>query len=227
MKKDFFISAISHPVRKRIIEILADAPRTVSEIVILTGQNQPTVSSHLSILSGASIVDSYPLGRERIYRLIPEEFEELVGWLDRIIHARDEKHISPLNKRSQVITELHYARTCYDHLAGVAGVSMLDELLTRKWLLQNDDGSKMLAMTSKGESGFANIGVNRPLRKGRKRIFAYTCMDWTVRRFHLGGKLGFDLLKQLESSGYILRVNDSRKVIMKGEIKDFLDGVLL
>ena len=52
-------------------------------------------------------------------------------------------------------------------------------------------------------------------------------MDWTVRRFHLGGRLGFDLLKQLESSGYILRVNDSRKVIMKGEIKDFLDGVLL
>ena len=165
MKKDFFISAISHPVRKHIIEILADAPRTVSEIVILTGQNQPTVSSHLSILSGANIVDSYPLGRERIYRLIPEEFEELVGWLDRIIHARDEKRIPPLNKRNHAIAELHYARTCYDHLAGVAGVSMLDELLMRKWLLQNDDESKMLAMTSKGESGFANIGVNRPLRK--------------------------------------------------------------
>lgn len=227
MRKTSLIGTLSHPLRKNIIEVLADAPRTVSEIVALTGRSQPAVSSNLAILMSANVVDSYPLGRERIYRLIPEGFEELVDWLDGIMHARDEKHYSSFNGKNRLINELHHARTCYDHLAGLEGVRMLDELLARKWLLRKSDGSKALTLTPDGESGLAHLGVRIPLRKNTKRIFAYSCLDWTVKRFHLGGALGFTLLKGLENSGYLKRVEGSRKVIVKGEINDFFMGMHL
>ena len=219
------MGAISHPARKEIIEFLAEGPRTVSEITALTRRNQPTVSPHLAILMKANVVESYPLGREKIYRLIPEGLEELANWLDEVIHARDEKRISPSNRKTRLIAELHYARTCYDHLAGVEGVSMLDELLTMKWLRQESGGSKKLALTTEGESGLANLGIEIPLRKNSKRIFAYSCMDWTVKRFHLGGALGFSLLKGLENLGYLKRVDASRKVIMNRGVKDFFRGL--
>ena len=224
MRKGSIVDAITHPLRKTIVEILADAPRTVSEIVTLTGKNQPTVSSHLAILTSANVVDSHPLGRERIYRLIPEGFEELVDWLDGVIHARDEKRLSPFNKKTHLITELHYARTCYDHLAGIVGVSMLDELLNRKWILQKGDGSKILTLTPEGEAGLSHLGIEIPIRRNSKRIFAYSCMDWTVKRFHLGGALGFSLLKGLENLGYLERVAGSRKVIINREVKNFFIG---
>ena len=220
------IKAISHPLRKAIIESLADAPRTVSEIVALTGGTQPIVSSNLAILMRANVVESYPLGRERIYRLIPEGFQELVEWLDGIMHARDEKHHPPANGKNRLIRELHHARTCYDHLAGVEGVLMLDELLARKWLLREGDGSKTLTLTADGEAGLADLGIEIPLRKNSKRIFAYSCMDWTVKRFHLGGALGFSLLKGLENLGYLEKVDGSRQVIMNREVKDFFTGHL-
>jgi DNA-binding transcriptional ArsR family regulator len=226
LKKESLIGAISHPLRKTIIEILADAPRTVSEVVALTGRTQPMVSSNLAILMSANVVESYPLGRERIYRLIPEGFEDLVDWLDGIMHARDENRCPPFNRKNQFVTELHHARTCYDHLAGVEGVRMLDELLTRKWLLRKGDGSKSLALTAEGETGLANLEIEMPLRKNSKRIFAYSCMDWTVKRFHLGGALGFSLLKGLENLGYLERVDGSRKVIVNRELKDFFKGHL-
>lgn len=224
MRKVSLISTISHPLRKNIIEVLADAPRTVSEIVALTGRSQPAVSSNLAILMRANVVDSYPLGRERIYRLIPEGFEELVDWLDGIIHARDEKRHSAFSGKNRLITELHQARTCYDHLAGVEGVRMLDELLSRKWLLRESDESKTLTLTAEGEIGLASLGIELPLRKNSKRIFAYSCMDWTVKRFHLGGYLGLTMLKGLESLGYLRRIEGSRKVIMIQEVGDFFNG---
>ncbi len=218
--------AISHPLRKKIIESLADAPRTVSEIMFLTGGSQPMVSSNLAILLSANVVESYPLGRERIYRLIPEGFEELGDWLDRIMHAKDENNYPPFRGKSTLVSELHLARTCYDHLAGVEGVHLLDELLTRKWLLRESEGSKMLTLTTDGEVGLAYLGIKIPLRKNRRRIFAYSCMDWTVKRFHLGGALGSSLLKGLENLGYLERVDGSRKVIINGKVENFFMGHL-
>lgn len=218
---------ISHPARKDIIEFLAEMPRTVSEIAALTNMNQPTVSSHLAILSKANLVESRQLGREKIYRLIPEDLEELANWLDGIMHARDEKRVLNSNRKTRLITELHYARTCYDHLAGVEGVRMLDELFIRKWIRLESEEGKKLTLTAEGESGLANLGIIIPIRKNSKRIFAYSCMDLTVRRFHLGGALGFSLLKGLENLGYLKRVDASRKVIMNSEVRNFFNGPYL
>lgn len=217
--------AIAHPLRKRIIDILATSPKSVSEIVSLTGKNQPTVSSHLAILMKAGVADSYSLGRERVYRLVPEEFENLVNWLDGIMHARDEKHGERENRKSRQVVELHNARTCYDHLAGVEGVKMLDELMDRRWLVQDGNLDNMLRLSPEGEAGLAALGIGVPMRRNSRRKFAYLCMDWTVRRYHLGGALGFSLLKGLENSGILSRVDGSRKVVMNGSLADFLEGV--
>jgi DNA-binding transcriptional ArsR family regulator len=41
-----------------------------------------------------------------------------------------------------------------------------------------------------------------------------TCLDWSERRFHLGGEAGAALLIHLESKGWIQRVAGYREVVV-------------
>ena len=43
---------------------------------------QPQVSKHLRVLSEAGLVEVRPVAQQRIYRLQPQPFEELDGWLE-------------------------------------------------------------------------------------------------------------------------------------------------
>ena len=54
-------------------------------------------------------------------------------------------------------------------------------------------------------------------------MFAYGCLDWTVRSPHLGGALGASILRALEESGYLERIDNSRKIRMKRELSFFFD----
>jgi DNA-binding transcriptional ArsR family regulator len=48
--------ALGEPARLALLEALRDGERTVSELVIATGQTQANVSRHLAILHGADLV---------------------------------------------------------------------------------------------------------------------------------------------------------------------------
>lgn len=218
------MGVLSHPLRKQIVEILSRSPETVNTIVTITGKSQPYISSHMAILSKANIVESFPRGREKIFRLIPEGFEDLTNWIDRILHPEYSLDLPYGARKTPAMEELHYARTCYDHLAGVEGVNMLDELFVRRWIKLRQDTERQIALTDDGIDALQSLGVNIPTRKNNRRMFAYLCKDWTVKRYHMGGALGFSLMKSLENYGYIERVYGSRKVIVKREVKFFFSG---
>lgn len=55
--------------RLSILEVLADGPRTVSEVVALTGLSQPNASMHLNCLWCCGLVDREPRGRCTVYRI--------------------------------------------------------------------------------------------------------------------------------------------------------------
>ena len=77
---------------------------------------------------------------------------------------------------------IRQARTCYDHLAGVAGVQLLDAFLTRGWLEAGDGPRPRYRLTPTGEIALRARGVDIETAQRARRMFAFGCLDWTERR---------------------------------------------
>lgn len=108
------------------------------------------------------------------------------------------------------------ARTCYDHLAGVAGVELMGALLQEGWLEEQgqSNGRTHYRLTALGEDALVRRGVDLPPPPGSKRMYAYGCVDWTERRFHLGGALGAAALRSLAEAGIVRRDSGTRVVAL-------------
>ena len=118
-------------------------------------------------------------------------------------------------------TALRQARTCYGHLAGVAGVELLDELLRRGWLAAEEASLPRYLVTPEGERALGERGVAPP---ASRRPAARPCLDWTERRPHLGGALGVAIVDGLERRGLLRREQGSRVVTLRGPLSGWLDG---
>ena len=123
-------------------------------------------------------------------------------------------------------TSLRRARTCYGHLAGVAGVELMDEMFGRGWLLAlphaPGTGRIHYVTTAKGAAALAERGVTVPPAKNGKSL-AFSCIDWTERRPHLGGGLGRSIVSALVASGWIERTSGSRVVGVCHDLREWLD----
>ncbi len=84
-------TALTEPNRLHIVELLRDGPLTVGEITERLGLQQPQVSKHLKILNEANIVEVQPQANRRIYKLRPEPFRELEGWLQSFRRLWEER----------------------------------------------------------------------------------------------------------------------------------------
>ncbi len=90
---------LGDPVRRRILEILADAPCTAGEVVAAVGAefgiSQPAVSQHLRVLREAGFATSTPVGPRRVYEIQPAAFDDVDGYLDRL-RASWSQHLDAL-----------------------------------------------------------------------------------------------------------------------------------
>jgi DNA-binding transcriptional ArsR family regulator len=75
-------TVLAEPTRRRILDQLLHADRSVNELVSVLAVSQPTVSKHLKVLRGAGFVSSRTAAQQRIYRVEPAPFAALDGWLD-------------------------------------------------------------------------------------------------------------------------------------------------
>jgi DNA-binding transcriptional ArsR family regulator len=75
--------ALSDDTRRRIVEVLAESDRSVSELAALFSISRPGVSRHLRVLREAGLVTAEIDAQRRIYRLRPEPLAELGSWLTR------------------------------------------------------------------------------------------------------------------------------------------------
>ena len=69
----------SDPSRLSILEALLDEPRTVGEIVRITGLSQPNVSSHLSCLRDCGLVATRQQGQYVICQLSDDRVQLLLA----------------------------------------------------------------------------------------------------------------------------------------------------
>ena len=72
--------AIGDGNRRRIIELLAERPRTVGELAAELGIAQPSVSQHLTVLRGVGLAVSERRGTSTIVSLTPEPLQDVAAW---------------------------------------------------------------------------------------------------------------------------------------------------
>ena len=80
-----FFQGLSDPTRVRILELLAERPLTVGEIVDRLGLAQGRVSSHLSCLRWCCYVEARAEGRHNRYRLVDERIREILRLGEAIV----------------------------------------------------------------------------------------------------------------------------------------------
>ncbi|UQU68052.1 metalloregulator ArsR/SmtB family transcription factor [Couchioplanes caeruleus] len=75
------IAVLAEPTRRRILDELRLAERSVGDLVATLDMSQPAVSKHLKVLREAGFVSSRTAAQHRIYRLEPGPFRALDAWL--------------------------------------------------------------------------------------------------------------------------------------------------
>lgn len=125
-------------------------------------------------------------------------------------------------------TRLRQARTCYGHLAGVAGVALMDEMLGLDWLQEAPEtvsGNRVgYSLTAKGHQEMEKRGVDVSGAANSTGNFAFGCLDWTERGLHLGGSLGRAVTACLCEQEFVGRTTGTREVILNGGPNIWLDG---
>jgi DNA-binding transcriptional ArsR family regulator len=74
--------ALSHPVRRAIVERLVSGPATVGEASGGVGVSKPAVTKHLKVLEDAGLVSRRVMGRTHVLRLDPRSLREVSDWLE-------------------------------------------------------------------------------------------------------------------------------------------------
>ena len=74
-------NAIAEPKRRRVLETLAARELSVNEIVELLGWPQPMISKHLGVLRKVGLVSERRVGRQRLYRVNPDQLKPILDWV--------------------------------------------------------------------------------------------------------------------------------------------------
>ena len=77
-------AALADATRRHLLEELATADRSVTELMAGLDVSQAAVSQHLRVLREAGLVTARKEGRRRYYQLRPAALTELRDWLDEL-----------------------------------------------------------------------------------------------------------------------------------------------
>jgi DNA-binding transcriptional ArsR family regulator len=189
-----FAGALADPSRAEMLDVLLDGDaHAIGVLARRVGISAATASSHLRRLEEARLVTIEAIGRERRVRLAGPDVAEL---LERIAVLA-----SPDPVRVSDIDRLRFARTCYDHLAGLLGVAISTRLRDLGWLRDDEPAPALLAWLA--EHGHAVVDDTR-------RPLARTCLDWTERAPHIAGRTGAAIAAVVLQHGWVSRVRASR-----------------
>ena len=216
---------VADRARARILLTLGDGralPATV--LADEAGVAASTASAHLGKLvrGGLLVVERH--GRHRYFRVAGPAVAELIEALARLSPPSSVRSLREGTRAHAV----RFARTCYDHLAGVLGTSLMEAMLERE-LLAGGDGvfdrraarSDRLAapgfdldyrLTEHGVEELTAFGINLPSLRERRRPLVRYCVDWSEQRHHLAGALGAAITERMFELGWVNRARRGRAV---------------
>ncbi|MFL5496044.1 MAG: ArsR/SmtB family transcription factor [Gemmatimonadales bacterium] len=207
--------------RGRMLAALMDGrARTAVELALEAGVTQSTASSHLARLTAAGLVLPAKQGRHRYFRIAGQEVAAALEALTSL-GVRHPPERSRPGPREQ---DLRHARVCYDHLAGEAGVRLLERLRQRNFISGSEED---VALTRAGETWCGRVGIGLDALHARRRPLCRSCLDWTERRMHLAGALGAALLDRLFALRYARRERGRRVITLSVPGERFIERLEL
>lgn len=200
-------AAIAEPARTKILCSLMDGhARTSTELATIAEVSASTASAHLAKLKDLSLVRLHVQGRHRYYSLADKRVAQALEAL-MVIGQNAAPTFKP-----HTPDRLQFARTCYDHMAGTLAVLLHDRLIEAGWLVETDEQAYRLSAS--GDALFLALGIEVEELSTLRRKFACPCLDWSMRRPHLGGSLGAGLLQAALKRKWVTQDLDSRALAL-------------
>jgi DNA-binding transcriptional ArsR family regulator len=198
--------AIAEPARARMLCCLLDGhARTATELAAVGEVAASTASAHLARLKEQRLVESVAQGKHRYFRLAGSEVAAVLEGL-LVVAGAPRGGFQPGTP-----SRLRAARTCYDHMAGTAGVALHDRLHAQGWLRTEGD---VYELTAEGAVALESLGLDIESARRSRRRFACACLDWSERRPHLGGALGAAWLQLSLRRGWVRQALDGRALTL-------------
>lgn len=131
-----------------------------------------------------------------------------------LITEQGRQAIAKLSRRPQAI-KLGEARTCLHHLAGKAGVSIFEWFIQNKLMEQESESPINYSLTQAGSNAMQQwLGYqSNPNIK--------LCLDFSERKFHIGGVLGEKILEKLIHERKCQLTQD-RQIILKTDLNNLM-----
>lgn len=209
---------MGEPSRAAMLVALVDGRAWAASTLAAEAKVAPsTASGHLARLTEGGLVQVETSGRHRYFRLAGPAVAEAIEALARLAPAHPVRSL----RESTHAAAIRSARTCYDHLAGRLGVSLLDALISDGLVgveaIAGADADPVLGagralrfhLTPCGRERLDDLGVL--LVQPTRRPFVRYCLDWSEQRPHLGGALGAAMLERFVVLGWTVRAD--RRVV--------------
>jgi DNA-binding transcriptional ArsR family regulator len=186
--------------RARILVALLDGrAQTAKELALRAGVSAATASEHLARLERAGLLGRERQGRNHYFRLAGDE---VARFLEAAFAIAQTVAVRPL-RTGPTDRATMFARCCWDHLAGVLGVALADRLAACGDLTRREE-----------RFAVADSPVLLPLLLDAPWPDGKVCLDWSVRRPHIGGALGRALFGSLLTRGWMVRTSRERAVAL-------------
>jgi DNA-binding transcriptional ArsR family regulator len=177
---------------------------TATELAYCANIARSTASGHLRKLVASRILVVTPKRRFSYYRIASPLVARMLESIKVVAAIEAPSCHSPRSTHDEA---LRFARSCYDHLAGQAGVAITDALVAMGHIVLTEEGGEV---THSGKRFLDNLGVDLRSQSRSRRMFCQPCLDWTERRYHLKGLVGASILRRLLDLGWFKRLPGSR-----------------
>ena len=199
-------SLIGDPARANMLAaLLSGRAMTATELGIEANVAPSTASGHLAKLVEGKLVLVTSSGRHRYFRLASTAVAQLLEALMALAGEGPSRH----RPRTNCSDAMAQARTCYDHLAGRLGVALADSLAAQQYVILGNDGG---FVTDSGRKFLHGLGIMFEPRARSRRSPCRTCLDWSERRWHIGGLVGAAIADHCFALNYLERQPTSRAV---------------
>lgn len=191
-------AAIGDPTRAAMLTALLDgAPLAAGELARRAGVAPSTASGHITRLLDDGLIVRRIEGRRRYHVLAGEN---VAGALEALAC------IAPsTGKGDSSMNGLRFARTCYDHLAGVLGIAVTGALIERGILSRG-----MTELRPAGSEWLHDLGIDVDALRAKRRTFVRPCLDWSERRNHVAGAVGAAIADVALERRWVVRLEGTR-----------------
>jgi DNA-binding transcriptional ArsR family regulator len=197
-------AALADRSRLSMLCALMDAKAyTATELSLVADISPSTASSHLNRLVEQQLIVCIRQGRYRYYQIVDQAVADFIESLMGLA--------KPAAIPSSTPERLRFARTCYRHLAGTLAIDIAQQCLQHGWIHPHS-----YALTEGGRLALQARGLTAPPGQA-----ACTCLDWSERQFHIGGKLGACLLSHFMQKKWLTAIHDSRELQLTGKAQLF------